>query len=71
MVIVKEKATKREKNTNLTKTVTAVTSSKVYDAIQDSIKRNSNMQSFVDAGGDMAMVLAYIIGTVDGIKSYI
>lgn len=71
MVIFKEnkKGVQNEKLTNLMKTVRAVVANKTYDSIQDHVVKNQNMQPFVDSGGKTAMVLAYIIGAIDGIES--
>jgi len=73
MVIVKEnkKGVQNEKLTNLMKTVQTAVSLKTNDAIHAYVDNNSNMQPFVDSGGKTAMVLAYTIGAVDGIRSYI
>ena len=70
MIIIKEKRV-NEKLNNFAKVIEATATQNTVNTLRDLVNRNQNMKPFFDAGGKPALVLAYIIGVIKGIESFI
>ena len=76
MIIIREKkqpmaeTAVNEKINNFIKVIESGVASEMTVSLGMRVKRNENMKPFVDAGGKVAVVLAYILGVVKGIKLY-
>ena len=76
MVIIKEKKkptignTLNEKLTNFIKVVQARVARDVGTAINDDIHKNQNISFYIDAGGKPALMLAYLLGCIEGVEPY-
>ena len=77
MVIIREKRqpttgnTLNEKLTNFIKIVQARVAKDVGSTINDDIHKNQNISFYLDAGGKPALVLAYLLGCIEGVEPYI
>ena len=59
-----------EKLTGFTRAIKDNAHKSAVSSLGDIVNRNKNMQTFLDAGEEPAVILAYLLGTLEGVLDY-